>query len=373
MNRLSTVLTSASVGALVAAAITAPAHFLIGPAHATTAPTEVVASATRALPDFSTLVEREGAAVVNISTARLRTAANSSYDPRSEPGVPMPQIRQGVGSGFIVSADGLVLTNAHVVDGASEVTVRLTDKRELKARVLGSDRRTDVALLKVEATGLPTVRLGDPSRTRVGEWAVAIGSPFGFENTVTAGIVSAKSRSLPGDGYVPFIQTDVAINPGNSGGPLFNLAGEVIGINSQIYSRSGGYQGLAFAIPIDVALKIRDDLVKFGKVQRGRLGVSIQQVSRDLADSFGMPKPVGALVNNVEPNSPAASAGLRSGDVVVAINSRRVEQSADLPRFIGELRPGDTVAISVWRDGAERTLRARLSETPADRIARTDR
>ena len=366
MNRLSTVLTSACVGALAATVATAPNHFLVRSAQATTAPTEVV-TVGHALPDFSTLVEREGAAVVNISTARTRTAANPGFDPRSEPGVPVPQIRQGVGAGFIVSADGLVLTNAHVVEGATEVTVRLTDKRELKARVIGSDRRTDVALLKVEATGLPTVRLGDPNRTRVGEWAVAIGSPFGFENTVTAGIVSAKSRSLPGDGYVPFIQTDVAINPGNSGGPLFNLAGEVIGINSQIYSRSGGYQGLAFAIPIDVALKVRDDLVKFGKVQRGRLGVSIQPVSRDLADSFGMPKPIGALVNNVDPASPAASAGLRAGDVVVAINNRRVEQSADLPRFIGELRPGDAVAITVWRDGAERTLRARLSETPAER------
>ena len=242
-----------------------------------------------------------------------------------------------------------MLTNAHVVDDANEVTVKLTDKREFKAKVVGVDKRTDVALLKVEAKGLPTVRIGDAEQSRVGEWVVAVGSPFGFESTVTAGIISAKARRLPDENYVPFIQTDVAINPGNSGGPLFNLAGEVVGINSQIYSRSGGFMGISFAIPIDVAMKVKEQLQQFGKVQRGRLGVAIQSVDKDLAQSFGLPDATGALIASVEPDSPADKAGLLAGDVVLSVNGDKVRDSSDLPRMIGELRPGPAPA---WASGA---------------------
>jgi serine protease Do len=337
--------------------------------------------AARALPDFSTLVEQYGAAVVNISTTtRVRT---QSEQLPVEPGdpfyeffrrfqIPMPQgdaIRKGVGSGFIVSADGYILTNAHVVDDAAEVTVRLTDKREFQAKVLGIDKRTDVALVKISAKGLPAVRIGDATKARVGEWVAAIGSPFGLENTVTAGIISAKSRSLPDETYVPFIQTDVAINPGNSGGPLFNMAGEVIGINSQIYSRTGGYMGLSFAIPIDVAMKVKNDLQKYGKVSRGRLGVTIQALNPDLADSFGLKKAQGALVSAVEPGSPAAKAGIKPGDVILAVDGRSIEQSSDLPRVIGETRPGTQVSIRVWREGGTREVTASLGEIPAEKIA----
>ena len=335
----------------------------------------------RALPDFSALVEQYGPTVVNISTtAKVRTRSEQF---QVEPGdpfyeffhrfqIPMPQgdaIRRGVGSGFIVSADGYILTNAHVVDDAAEVTVKLTDKREFKARVLGIDKRTDVALVKIDANGLPAVRIGDASKARVGEWVAAIGSPFGLENTVTAGIISAKSRSLPDETYVPFIQTDVAINPGNSGGPLFNMAGEVIGINSQIYSRTGGYMGLSFAIPIDVAMKVKGDLQKYGKVSRGRLGVTIQALSPDLADSFGLKKAQGALVSAVESGSPAEKAGIKPGDVILAVDGRTVEQSADLPRVIGETRPGTRVSISLWREGKTREVSASLGEIPAEKIA----
>ena len=242
----------------------------------------------------------------------------------------MPQ--QGVGSGFIINPDGYILTNAHVVADASEVKVKLTDKREFKAKVIGVDRRTDVALIKIDGSRLPTVKIGDSSQAKVGEWVAAIGSPFGFENSVTAGIISAKARALPDDSYVPFLQTDVAINPGNSGGPLFNMNGEVIGINSQIYSRTGGYMGVSFAIPIEVAMKVKDDLQKFGKVSRGRLGVVVQPVNADLASSFGLKGPQGALVNSVEPNSPAAAAGLTPGDVILGVNDRTIDQPADLVR-----------------------------------------
>jgi serine protease Do len=343
--------------------------------------TQAAVPGARALPDFSALVEQYGPAVVNISTTtRVRT---QSEQLPVEPGdpfyeffrrfqIPMPQgdaIRKGVGSGFIVSTDGYILTNAHVVDDAAEVTVKLTDKREFQAKVLGIDKRTDVALVKIDAKGLPAVRIGDASKARVGEWVAAIGSPFGLENTVTAGIISAKSRSLPDETYVPFIQTDVAINPGNSGGPLFNMAGEVIGINSQIYSRTGGYMGLSFAIPIDVAMKVRNDLQKYGKVSRGRLGVTIQALSPDLADSFGLKKAEGALVSAVESGSPAEKAGIKPGDVIVAVDGRPIGQSADLPRVIGETRPGTRVSIRIWREGGTREVTAALGEIPAEKIA----
>jgi len=346
---------------------------------------QVQRSAAGALPDFSALVEQNGPAVVNISTtaAPVRVQMQIPQIP-GEPGdpiqeffrrfqIPMPQgdaIRRGVGSGFIVSADGYILTNAHVVDDANEVTVKLTDKREFKAKVIGVDRRTDVALVKIDARNLPMVRIGDASKARVGEWVAAIGSPFGLENTVTAGIISAKSRSLPDENYVPFIQTDVAINPGNSGGPLFNMAGEVIGINSQIYSRTGGYMGLSFAVPIEVAMKVKTDLQKYGKVSRGRLGVTIQGVTQDLADSFGLKKAQGALVSAVEPKSPADKAGVKTGDIILAVDGRAIENSIDLPRMIGESRPGTAVTLKIWRQGETQELRASLGEAPAEKVAK---
>jgi serine protease Do len=348
---------------------------------------QVQTSAASALPDFSALVEQYGPAVVNISTttAPVRTQMQLPQIP-GDPGdpiqeffrrfqIPVPQgdsIRKGVGSGFIVSADGYILTNAHVVDDANEVTVKLTDNREFKAKVIGVDRRTDVALVKIDARNLPTVKIGDASKARVGQWVAAIGSPFGLENTVTAGIISAKSRSLPDETYVPFIQTDVAINPGNSGGPLFNMAGEVIGINSQIYSRTGGYMGLSFAVPIDVAMKVKTDLQKYGKVSRGRLGVTIQGVSQELADSFGLKKAQGALVSAVEPKSPADKAGVKTGDIILAVDGRVIENSIDLPRVIGETRPGTPVSLKIWRQGETRELNASLGEAPAEKIAKAE-
>jgi serine protease Do len=338
-------------------------------------------AASRGLPDFSALVDREGPAVVNISVLSLkrRTAADPN-DPAFEFfrrfGIPLPQApqeraqpAQGQGSGFIVSPEGYILTNAHVVADATEVTVKLTDKREFKAKVVGVDKRTDVALVKIDASNLPVVHIGDSSRARTGEWVAAIGSPFGLENTVTAGIISAKSRNLPDDNYVPFIQTDVAINPGNSGGPLFNMNGEVIGINSQIYSQTGGYMGLSFAIPIDVAMKVKDQLQAHGKVSRGRLGVAVQGVSKELAESFGLAKPQGALVSSVEKASPAEKAGLAAGDVILAVNGSNIEQSSDLPRVIGELKPGQSAALKIWRAGATRDIKVSLGEIPSDQVA----
>jgi serine protease Do len=289
--------------------------------------------------------------------------------------MPQPQgdqIRRGVGSGFIVSADGYILTNAHVVDDASEVTVKLTDNREFNAKVIGADKRTDVALVKIDAKNLPSVRIGEAAKSKVGEWVAAIGSPFGLENTVTAGIISAKSRSLPDENYVPFIQTDVAINPGNSGGPLFNMAGEVIGINSQIYSRTGGYMGLSFAVPIEVAMKVKTDLQKYGKVTRGRLGVTIQSVTRELADSFGLKKPQGALVAAVEPRSPADKAGIKTGDIILGVDGRDIENSIELPRVVGESRPGTQVKLKIWRQGETKELAASLGEMPAEKVAQAD-
>ena len=334
------------------------------------------------LPDFASLVEQVGPAVVNISSVQVRESRSGSTLPKDHPlydflrrfGVPTdPEEQrrevQGIGSGFIVSHDGYVLTNAHVVDDASVVTVTLTDKREFKARVVGVDKRTDVALLKIEAVGLPAVRIGDPSHVKVGEWVLAVGQPFGFENTVTAGIVSAKSRSLPDETLVPFLQTDVAINPGNSGGPLFNLRGEVIGINSQIYSRTGGYQGLSFAIPIDVAMQVSDQLRSTGRVSRGKLGVVIQPVTPELAQSFGLDRPVGALVASVERGSPAERAGVLAGDVVLAVNGTPVEANVDLARIIGGFRPGQTVMLRVWRQAAVRDVPVALAELEPERTA----
>ena len=351
------------------------------------APMPTVAANRYGLPDFAQLVDQVGPAVVNIAVVQKVARPENGLSP-DDPfydflrrfGVPVPgmpggprgggnQINRGIGSGFIVSPDGYILTNAHVVDGATEVNVRLTDKREFKAKVVGTDKRTDVALIKVEANGLPTVRIGDAEQARVGEWVVAVGSPFGFDNTVTAGIISAKARRLPDETYVPFIQTDVAINPGNSGGPLFNLGGEVIGINSQIYSRSGGFMGISFAIPIDVAMKVKDQLQRHGTVERGRLGISIQGLDKELAQSFGLDEPAGALVASVEPGSPADKGGIKAGDVILGVNGAKVDESADLPRIIGDMRPGSTARLQVWRDRKSRDMPVVLGAQQAEETA----
>jgi serine protease Do len=282
-------------------------------------------------------------------------------------GAPVQEIpTHGEGSGFIVGSDGTILTNAHVVSGADEVIVKLTDKRKFTAKVIGADARTDVAVLKITASNLPTVKLGDPGKLRVGEAVAAIGSPFGFENSVTAGIVSAKGRSLPSENYVPYIQTDVAINPGNSGGPLFNLKGEVVGINSQIYSRSGGYQGVSFAIPIDVAMEVAGQLKAGGKVSRGWLGVMIQEVTSDLAESFGLDRPRGALVSQVQADSPAAKAGLQAADVILKFDGKLVENSGDLPRMVGAVKPGSKIPLEIWRKGKAQTVSVVLTELPSE-------
>jgi serine protease Do len=277
--------------------------------------------------------------------------------------------RHGMGSGFIVSADGYILTNAHVVADAADVTVKLSDRRELKAKVVGTDARTDVALLKVEATGLPTVKMGDAKSLKPGEWVAAIGSPFGLENSVTAGVVSATGRALPDSSYVPFIQTDVAVNPGNSGGPLFNMAGEVIGINSQIFTRTGGYQGVSFAIPIDVALNVKDQLAAGGRVVRGRLGVGIQEVTQPLAGSFGMKTATGALVTQVEKGSPAEAAGLKAGDVVLKLDGKAIERSGELARRIAETKPGTRATLELWREGAAKEVAVTVGEAKDAKVA----
>ena len=319
------------------------------------------------LPDFTDLVEKQGPAVVNVSTTQtvrvpqmFQGAPNvPENDPFYEffhhfaPQVPQEQESQSLGSGFIISADGYILTNAHVVDHADKITVRLTDKREFKGKVIGVDKRTDVALLKIEATGLPKVTLGNADQVKVGEWVLAIGSPFGFDSSVTAGIVSAKGRSLPQENFVPFIQTDVAINPGNSGGPLFNMKGEVIGINSQIYSRSGGYMGLSFSIPIDVAMDVVHQLRTTGKVTRGRIGVTVQEVTRELADSFGLPKVGGALISSVEKGGPADKAGVRPSDVILKFDGKVIDSSSDLPRIVAAIKPGSKVTVQLWRKGTK--------------------
>ena len=347
----------------------------------------------RTLPDFTDLVEQVSPSVVNIRTSeKAKTAAagggideqmleffrrfgipvppNVPRGPRSER-APAPQEEaqpRGVGSGFILTADGFVMTNAHVVEGADEVIVTLTDNREYKAKIIGADKRTDVAVVKIEATGLPAVKLGDVSRLKVGEWVMAIGSPFGLENTVTAGIVSAKQRDT-GD-YLSFIQTDVAINPGNSGGPLINMRGEVVGINSQIYSRSGGFQGISFAIPIDEAARVSDQLRTTGKVTRGRIGVQIDQVNKEVAESIGLGKAQGALVRGVEAGAPAEKAGIEAGDIITKFDGKQIEKSTDLPRLVGNVKPGTKSVVTVFRRGTTRDFSVVVAEVEPEKPVR---
>jgi len=329
------------------------------------------------LPDFTALVERYGPAVVNVQV--IEKIQETALTPRFAPddpfyeffrrfgiprGVPQPQPSRGQGSGFIVSPDGYILTNAHVVQGASEVTVKLTDRREYKAKVIGLDEPTDVAVIKIDEKNLPTVKIGDPSKLKPGEWVIAIGSPFGFENSVTAGIVSATSRAMGRNYAPPFIQTDVAVNPGNSGGPLFNMNGEVVGINSQIYSRTGGYMGLSFAIPIDVANNVKEQLIATGKVTRSRIGIQIQEVDAQLAESFGLDRPRGALVAMVEPDGPGDKAGIKPGDVILKVDGKLIETSAELPLLVSSKKPGEKLEIEVWRNGSTKRLTARTEEIP---------
>jgi serine protease Do len=360
-------------------------------APATQAPAAYPAPAL-ALPDFSGMVQKYGPAVVNITVTTKVAAAwqgdengdngdeNGNEDPfgPNSPFAPFfrnhgfqtpnPQPMHGEGSGFIIRGDGLILTNAHVVKGASEVTVRLTDRREFTAKVLGIDPKSDIALIKIKASDLPTVRIGDSSALKVGEWVLAIGAPFGFENSATAGIVSAKGRSLD-SGYVPYIQTDVPINPGNSGGPLFNMRGEVVGINSQIYSRSGGYMGVSFSIPIDVAMQVEQQLQSTGHVTRGKIGVVIQTVTQGLADSFGLPQPEGALVSSVEKDGPGARAGIEPGDVILKLNGELIKDSTELPVKIAGISPGTTVEMQIWRNHAARTVSVKLGTLEDQRTA----
>ncbi|NML15052.1 DegQ family serine endoprotease [Azohydromonas caseinilytica] len=376
-------LTALSLGAALAAPARAQGQ---GPAQAP--------AQAQVLPDFTDLVERVGPAVVNIRTLERARAGNGNgrggpeMDPGLEEffrrfGIPLPgrpdprrgppggsdePQQRGVGSGFILSADGYVMTNAHVVEGADEVIVTLTDKRELKARIVGADTRTDVAVVKIDAAGLPFVRIGDVGRLRVGEWVVAIGSPFGLDNTVTAGIVSAKQRDT-GD-YLPFIQTDVAINPGNSGGPLLNMRGEVVGINSQIYSRSGGFMGISFAIPIDEAIRVADQLRTNGRVVRGRIGVQIAPVTKEVAESIGLGKPIGALVQGVEAGGPAEKAGIEPGDIITKVDGKPVERSGELPRVIGGTKPGTRTTLQVFRRGNYRDLAVTVAEIEPEKPRR---
>ena len=346
----------------------------------------------RALPDFTDLVEQVGPSVVNIRTLEKVSARSRAGNGQDEEmleflrrfGVPVPNApRQaprpnrpqqpdeeqprGVGSGFILTADGFIMTNAHVVEGADEVLVTLTDDREFKAKIIGSDKRSDVAVVKIEATGLPAVKVGDVNRLKVGEWVMAIGSPFGLKNTVTAGIVSAKQRDT-GD-YLPFIQTDVAINPGNSGGPLINMRGEVVGVNSQIYSRSGGFMGISFAIPMDEAIRVSDQLRTSGRVSRGRIGVQIDQVTKDVAESIGLGKPMGALVRGVETASPADKAGVEAGDIIAKVDGKPIEKHSDLPRLVGSIKPGTKIAVTVFRRGATKELTMTVAEIEPEKTA----
>ncbi|WP_322047851.1 DegQ family serine endoprotease [Paraburkholderia sp. J67] len=408
------VLTRSAVAIAVAVALSAgyvagrrdvPPPQVITPAQAAMMPAE--AAAKTGIPDFSGLVETYGPAVVNISAKHvvkqtaMRGGNGGNGGPQQLPIDPSDPFYQffkhfyggmpgaggddgsgggmqpdapsaSLGSGFIISADGYILTNAHVVDGANVVTVKLTDKREFKAKVVGADKQSDVAVLKIDAKDLPTVKIGDPRQSKVGQWVVAIGSPYGFDNTVTSGIISAKSRSLPDENYTPFIQTDVPVNPGNSGGPLFNLQGEVIGINSMIYSQTGGFQGLSFAIPITEAIKVKDDLVKTGHVSRGRLGVAVQSMNQTLANSFGMDKPHGALVSSVDANGPAAKAGLKPGDVIVAVNGEQIGDSSDLPALIAGMKPGTKADIQIWRDKGTKDLNATIGSLSDSKVASND-
>ena len=357
-------------------------------AAAASATTPAAAPMVQGLPDFTALVSQFGPAVVNVDVvSRQRETRGWQGPPGMSPndpfsdffrrfGIPAPgggnaPPARGEGSGFIVTPDGYILTNAHVVDGATDVTVRLTDRREFSAKVIGSDKRTDVAVIKIDAKGLPTVKIGDPSKLRPGEWVVAIGSPFGFDNSVTAGIVSGISRSLPDDNYVPFIQTDVAVNPGNSGGPLFNLAGEVVGINSQIYSRTGGFMGLSVAIPIDIARSVEGQLIKTGRVSRGRIGVTVQEVNAQFAESFGLDRPRGALVGSVEEGGPGDKGGLKPGDVILSVNGQDVERSSQLPGIIANIKPGSEAKLDVWRDKTAKHLTVKVAELdePMQKVA----
>ncbi|MDR4514208.1 DegQ family serine endoprotease [Nitrosomonas sp.] len=344
----------------------------------------IVSAQTSELPNFTGLVEKYGATVVNISTIQTQQNAVTQLLPEipnlpkdspfyeffrrhMEPfSAPRRSEPRSMGSGFIISSDGYILTNAHVVESADEITVKLNDKREYIAEVIGTDKKTDIALIKIEAENLQKVNQGDPEKLKVGEWVVAIGSPFGFENSVTAGIVSAKGRSLAQENYVPFIQTDVAINPGNSGGPLFNMHGEVVGINSQIYSRTGGFMGLSFAIPINVATDIADQLKTSGVVRRGRIGVLIQEVTKELADSFSLSDTRGALVVSVEKNGPADVSGIRARDIILAFNGEEVDASADLPRIVGNTAPDSKVNVKIWRDGSIKTIQLTVGEIPRE-------
>ncbi|WP_431313066.1 DegQ family serine endoprotease [Variovorax guangxiensis] len=369
-----------------ALALTAASSFL---------PLATAQAQTRTLPDFTDLVDQVGPAVVNIRTVEKvaqRGSGNGEMDeemqeffrrffgqpapgtPRQTPRPNRPQEPQeetrprGVGSGFILSPDGFVMTNAHVVEDASEVLVTLPDKREFKAKIIGADKRTDVAVVKIDATGLPALKMGDVSKLRVGEWVMAIGSPFGLENTVTAGIVSAKQRDT--GNYLPFIQTDVAINPGNSGGPLINMRGEVVGINSQIYSRSGGFMGISFSIPIDEAIRVSEQLRTSGRVSRGRIGVSIDEVTKDVAESIGLGKAQGALVRSVEAGSPGEKAGVEAGDIITKFDGKAIERPSDLPRLVGNTKPGTKSTLTVFRRGSARDLSVTVAEIEPDKPAR---
>lgn len=337
------------------------------------------------LPNFTNLVEKHSAAVVNISTIQKQQSSSDQIFQEMLPNIPKdspfyeffrrhmqpfssPRRAQprSMGSGFIISKDGYILTNAHVVESVEEITVKLNDKREFEAKVIGTDAKTDIALIKIKANNLPIITKGNPEKLKVGEWVVAIGSPFGFEHSVTAGIVSAKGRSLAQENFVPFIQTDVAINPGNSGGPLFNMAGEVVGINSQIYSRTGGFMGLSFAIPIDVATEIADQLKVSGKITRGRIGVMIQELTKELAESFGLSDANGALVVSIQKDSPAEKAGVEVSDVILNFDGKEVDSSADLPRIVGNTKPGSKVTMQVWRDGKIKKVSITVGEIPSE-------
>ena len=383
--------------AAVAVASALTAAYSIGHANAPASPpaaqatalpipasTAVAPAAAAALPDMSAIVARNSPAVVHVSVVAGRRSADarSSEDEDALPDLfrrfaPPGQHgdaprRGGVGSGFIVSADGVILTNAHVVEGAEEVNVKLGDRREFRAKVLGADKASDVAVLKIDASGLPAVKIGSAANTRVGEWVLAIGSPFGFESSASAGIVSARSRALPDGGYVPFIQTDVAVNPGNSGGPLFNMAGEVIGINSQIYSRSGGYQGISFAIPIEVAMNIERQVASGGKIERGRIGVGIQEVNQALADSFGLKSPAGALVGSVDKDGPGARAGLQPGDVILSVDGKPIVTSVELPAMVSAMKPGQTARLEVWRGGERKNIDVTVDRFADNKVAAAD-
>ena len=367
---------------------------LTGAAFTALAPLQPATAQVRALPDFTDLVDQVGPSVVNIRTMEKVKSRSQQGMPGDEEfleffrrfGIPAPNIpghprqapRQnrpqqeeeqprGVGSGFVLTADGFIMTNAHVVDGADEVLVTLTDKREFMAKIIGADKRTDVAVVKIEATGLPAVKVGDVGKLRVGEWVMAIGSPFGLESTVTAGIVSAKQRDT-GE-YLPFIQTDVAINPGNSGGPLINMRGEVVGINSQIYSRSGGFMGISFAIPMDEAVRVSEQLRSSGRVSRGRIGVQIDQVSKEVAESIGLGKASGALVRGVETGSPAEKAGIEAGDIITKFDGKAIDKSSDLPRIVGSTKPGNKSTVTVFRRGATKELSITIAEIEPEKAS----